>query len=223
MYVSITREIADSILEGAGTTIDELKKKIETTRKPASMDLVGARLTITAEAKTTLVKASNIIAVLEGSDPKLKDEYLVIGAHYDGLGASDGNVWNGADDNASGSVAVLAVAQAMAMNPNKPKRTVVFCLWSGEEEGLFGSRYYVANPLFPLAKTVGCINFDMISRTYDDTTIQRQIQKFQGPRHGGPGQEDPAGSLRRGPNEQGQRLRRSAASVERLRRPGPGH
>ncbi|MDD8026081.1 MAG: M28 family peptidase [Acidobacteriota bacterium] len=179
--ISVTREIADAILEGAGTTIDELKKKIETIRKPASAELPGTRLTLQAEAKTTLVKACNVVAILEGSDPKLKDEYLVIGAHYDGLGASDGNVWNGADDNASGSIGVLAIAQAMVMNPKKPKRSVVFCLWSGEEEGLFGSRFYVAHPLFPLAKTVGCINFDMISRAYDDTTSQRPLRKYKIP------------------------------------------
>lgn len=179
--IGITREIADAILEGTGATVDELKKRIETTRKPASTELAGTRLTIQAEAKTSLVKAHNIIAVLEGSDPKLKDEVLVIGAHYDGLGAADGLVWNGADDNASGSIGVLAIAQAMAANPRKPKRTVAFCLWSGEEEGLFGSRYYVAHPSFPLAKTVGCINFDMISRAYDETTLQRPLRKYKVP------------------------------------------
>jgi len=179
--IGLTREIADAVLEGAGTTIEGLIKKIQTTRKPASLDVPATRLTLQAQAKTSLVKAGNVIAVLEGSDPKLKDEYVVIGAHYDGLGALDGNVWNGADDNASGSIAVLGIAQAMAANPKKPKRSVVFCLWSGEEEGLFGSRYYVANPVYPLAKTVGCINFDMISRAYDDTTIQRPLRKYKVP------------------------------------------
>jgi hypothetical protein len=179
--ISITREMADAILDASGTTIDELKKKIETTRKPASMDVPGARMTIEAEAKTTLVKATNVIAVLEGSDPKLKDEYFVIGAHYDGLGHYDQYVFNGADDNASGSVGVLAIAQAMAMNPKKPKRSIVFCLWSGEEEGLFGSRYYIMHPAFPLDKTVGCLNFDMISRPHDDTTLPRQIQRYKVP------------------------------------------
>jgi len=183
--ITITRDAANAILEASGQTIDDLKKKIESTNKPASMDLPGTKLTIDTTAKTSLVRAANIIGYIEGSDPKLKDEFFVIGAHYDHLGKWEDYVYNGADDNGSGSVGVLNVAKAIAANPVKPKRTVVFALWTGEEEGLLGSRYYVLNPLFPIAKTVGYLNMDMISRPYDEQTFGRVARMF-----GVPGGQD---------------------------------
>ena len=171
--ISITREIADAILEGTGSKLDDLQKKIETTYKPASLVVPGTKLTVATTAKTALVKAMNVLGFIAGSDPALKDEVVVIGAHLDHLGKYEDYVFNGADDNGSGSVGVLNVARAMALSPRKPKRSVVFALWTGEEEGLLGSRYYVMNPAFPLAKTVAYFNLDMISRPYDEKTIQR--------------------------------------------------
>jgi Zn-dependent M28 family amino/carboxypeptidase len=116
------------------------------------------------------------VGYIEGSDPELKDEVVVVGAHYDHLGSSGPYIFNGADDNGSGSVGVLNVARAMALNPEKPKRTVVFGLWTGEEKGLLGSRYYVMNPSFPLDKTVAYFNMDMISRPYDEQGIRRMAR-----------------------------------------------
>ena len=84
---TITREMANVLLEGTGQTIDDLKAKIETTMKPASMDVAGAKMTIATTAKTALVRGANVLGIIEGSDPKLKDEDFVIGAHYDHNGA----------------------------------------------------------------------------------------------------------------------------------------
>jgi hypothetical protein len=176
--ITITREMADAILEPTGQKIDDLKKKIETTLKPASQDVPGARLTLTTTAQTRLVTSSNVIGYIEGSDPALKDEVVMVGAHLDHLGKRGDYVFNGADDNGSGSVGVVNIARAFALNPERPKRTVVFCLWTGEEEGLLGSRYYVQNPEFPLAKTVAYFNLDMISRPYDEQTISRMSRWF---------------------------------------------
>ena len=178
---TITREMANLLLEGTGQTIDELKKKIETTMKPVSTDLAGTKLTITTTAKTALVRGTNVIGIIEGSDPKLKDEYFVVGAHYDHNGAWDGYVWNGADDNGSGSVGVLNIAKAIAASPVKPKRSIVFALWTGEEEGLLGSRYYAFNPVYPIDKTVGYLNYDMISRPYDAETLARTMRAYNVP------------------------------------------
>jgi hypothetical protein len=175
---TITREMANFLLDGVGQTVDELKKKIDSTNKPASMDIPGAKMTIATTAKVALVRGTNVLGMIEGSDPKLKDEYFVVGAHYDHLGAWDGYVYNGADDNGSGSVGVLNIAKAMAASPIKPKRTVIFALWTGEEEGLLGSRYYVQNPAFPIAKTVGYLNYDMISRPYDAETLARTMRQY---------------------------------------------
>jgi hypothetical protein len=179
--MTITRDMANAILEVAGQTIDDLKKKIETTNKPASMALPGTTVTISTTAKTALIRALNVIGYIEGSDPKLKDEYFVVGAHFDHLGKWEDYVYNGADDNGSGSVGVMNIAKAIAASPVKPKRSIVFALWTGEEEGLLGSRYYTLNPLFPIEKTVGYLNYDMISRPFDDTTLARSIRQYNVP------------------------------------------
>lgn len=179
--ITITREMADAILENSGQKIDDLKKKIDTTLKPASMELVGTKLTIATTSTSNLVRCRNVIAYVEGSDPALKDEVVVIGAHLDHLGKWGDYVFNGADDNGSGSVGVLSLARAFVLNPEKPKRTVVFCLWTGEESGLLGSRYYVKNPAFPLDKTVAYLNLDMISRPYDERGLPRMARMMNIP------------------------------------------
>jgi hypothetical protein len=179
--MTITRDMANAILEATGKTIDELKAQIETAKKPASMDLAGSRITLTTTAKTGLVRATNVIGYIEGSDPTLKAEYFVVGAHFDHLGIWTDYIWNGADDNGSGSIGVMNIARAVAMNPIKPKRSIVFALWAGEEEGLLGSRYYTLNPTFPMDKTIGYLNYDMISRPYDATTIARTMTRYSVP------------------------------------------
>jgi hypothetical protein len=171
--VNITKEMANLLLENSGKTLDELKKSIEATYKPASRDIPGARAIIDSTASSKLIRAKNVIGYIEGSDPKLKDEYFVVGAHFDHVGRWENYVYNGSDDNGSGSIGVVAIARAMALNPVKPKRSIVFCLWTGEEKGLLGSRYYVQNPTFPMDKTVGYLNYDMISRAFDDQTMER--------------------------------------------------
>ena len=181
MATTITREMANLLLEGTGQTIDDLKLKIEKTLKPASFDVAGAKMTIATTAKTALVRGTNVIGVIEGSDPNLKDEVFVVGAHYDHNGAWDGYVYNGADDNGSGSVGVLNIAKALAVSKVKPKRSIVFALWTGEEEGLLGSRYYAQNPVYPIEKTVGYLNYDMISRPYDAETLARSMRAFNVP------------------------------------------
>jgi len=170
--VTITPGTADRILEAAGMKLEDVKKKIEASKKPASVEVPGATVTMTSTLKTTTIRGINVISVLEGSDPALKGEAVVIGAHLDHTGRWEDYIYNGADDNGSGSVGVLNLARAFAANPQKPKRTLVFCLWCGEEEGLLGSKYFVANPP-PLlkAKIVAYLNFDMMSRTYDEKSI----------------------------------------------------
>lgn len=125
---------------------------------------------------TDLVKresfAANVIGILPGSDPVLKNEAIVIGAHYDHLGLGgegslapkEGEIHHGADDNASGTAGVIELARLLATQKPKPRRTIVFIAFSGEEEGLLGSNYYVNHPVVPLANTVAMINMDMIGR-----------------------------------------------------------
>ncbi len=128
---------------------------------------------IPADAKE--VEAYNVIGILEGTDPVLKNEAIVIGAHYDHLGkggmgslaANSTEIHHGADDNASGTSALIELATQFAKAKNN-KRTLIFIAFGGEEEGLLGSRHYVNNPVFPLDKTVAMINMDMVGRLKDD-------------------------------------------------------
>ena len=114
----------------------------------------------------------NVIGILPGSDPKLEDEAIVIGAHYDHLGRGgegslaprEGEIHHGADDNASGTAGLLELARMLSTHSPKPRRTIVFIAFSGEEEGLLGSDYYVNHPVVPLQNTVAMINMDMIGR-----------------------------------------------------------
>lgn len=122
--------------------------------------------------EVTAVKLRNVVGVLRGSDPQLKDTYLMLTAHYDHLGIRDtgkpDKIFNGADDDASGTASVIEIANALAALPTRPKRTIIFIALFGEELGDLGSRYYSQHPIFPLAKTVADVNLEQLGRT-DDT------------------------------------------------------
>lgn len=124
--------------------------------------LPDARANITTEVNKRRVRVRNIIAMIEG---KKKDEFVVIGAHMDHMGMSGGRIWNGADDNASGTVGVMTIARAFAATGVQPERTVIFCAWTGEEKGLLGSEYFTRHPTYRnMDNCKFYINFDMISR-----------------------------------------------------------
>jgi hypothetical protein len=106
----------------------------------------------------------NVLAWQEGSDPDLRDEYIVIGAHLDHLGVRGNEYFAGADDNGSGSTALLSIAKAIASNPTKPKRSILFMWFAAEEIGLVGSAHYVNNPILPLEKMICMLNVDMVGR-----------------------------------------------------------
>jgi Peptidase family M28 len=111
----------------------------------------------------------NVIGLMRGSDPVLRESYVIISAHYDHVGigkAVDGDsIYNGANDDGSGTVSVIEIASALAAMKRKPKRSIVFIAWSGEEKGLLGSQQYSRNPVFPLEKTVAMINLELVGRT----------------------------------------------------------
>ena len=129
-------------------------------------------VSISVEVVRREVAASNVIGILNGSDPNLKNEAILIGAHYDHLGTGgegslaqkEGDVHHGADDNASGTAGLLELARAFSAQRPKPRRTIIFAAFGGEEEGLLGSNYYVNHPVLPLANTIAMINMDMIGR-----------------------------------------------------------
>ena len=126
------------------------------------------KASFTVALKTAPAITQNVIAVLEGSDPVLKNEYVAIGAHYDhvGVGApvNGDAIYNGADDDGSGTVATLALAEAFARGP-RPKRSILFIWHAGEERGLWGSRYFTESPTVPIGQIITQLNIDMIGRT----------------------------------------------------------
>lgn len=133
----------------------------------------GESATIRSDAAPREVQARNVAALLPGSDPELRDEVVILGAHYDHLGLGGqgsmspdetGTVHNGADDNASGTAALLEVARSLASAPMRPARSVLFLAFTGEEKGLWGSAHYVREPLVPIDLTVAMLNMDMVGR-----------------------------------------------------------
>ena len=118
------------------------------------------------------VRIRNVIAILRGSDPALKDTYVLVTAHYDHLGVRPDlpgdNIYNGANDDGSGTVSVIELASALATLKERPKRSLVFMTFFGEEKGLRGSRYYGRHPVFPIEQTVADVNLEQVGRTDSD-------------------------------------------------------
>jgi len=126
------------------------------------------KISLNTSLKSDTVYTQNVVGVLEGSDPVLKNEYVAVGAHYDHVGMNpfapgDDKIWNGADDDGSGTVAVMAIAEAMAKGA-RPKRSMLFIWHAGEEKGLWGSEYFADNPTVPIGSIITELNIDMIGR-----------------------------------------------------------
>jgi len=164
-----------NIFLGSVDSLKNIQQKIEKTMKPNSFLIPDWVVSLNITLILKPLGGKNVIGFLKGSDPVLNKEAVVIGAHYDHVGfikehkADTDYIYNGADDNASGTSGVLALAKAFGSMPEKPKRSVLFMAFAGEEKGLLGSATYVKNPLFPLENTVAMINLDMISRNHPDS------------------------------------------------------
>jgi len=177
----ISRKIANSLLESGKVTVEELEKKLNDLRKPASF-VTGLSASGHSDVIQTTVPTRNVVMVLPGSDPILKNEYVVIGAHFDHLGmggVGSGSripdtvaVHYGADDNASGVGMMLELAEKLAAHPGNHKRSIVVAAFSGEEMGTFGSRKFVENKEFDLKKVNAMVNLDMVGRLTDSTKLQ---------------------------------------------------
>jgi hypothetical protein len=168
-------EVAEAILGPTGTSLAQLQQDIDRTLQPRSFAISGAVAHLAVDLIREKGRAANVIGLLPGRDPTLKEEAIVIGAHYDHLGRGGegslapgqyGEIHPGADDNASGTAGVIALAQAFARVG--AKRSLVFIAFGGEELGLLGSYHYVGHPLWPLDKTYAMINLDAIGRLDHD-------------------------------------------------------
>src|SRR5688572_11977410 len=160
---SLTTAAADALL--APRTVADLAREIEQAASPVHRRVAGAAR-VSVEIRRDDVRATNVIGIVPGNDPALAGEAIVLGAHYDHLGASGGAVHHGADDNASGTAVVLGLARAFAA-AGGTARTLVVALFGAEELGLVGSGHYVRHPAWPLERTVAMLNFDMVGRMRD--------------------------------------------------------
>lgn len=162
-YALITHAMAERLLPSFRDSL----LKTALARKPMNSSVLMIKTGIRFECKkeSKVVYASNVLGILEGSDRK--DEYVILTAHYDHLGKRNDKIYYGADDDGSGTVAVLQMAEAFAKAKKEghgPRRTLVFMTVSGEEKGLWGSQYYSEHPIFPLGKTSANLNTDMVGR-----------------------------------------------------------
>ncbi len=181
--LAISRDVADRLLKGTGQTLKELQAAIDLDGAPRSTRIDGVKVRVAAALSSPTGR--NVIAVRRGSDPELAKQCVVIGAHIDHVGLGmfgsggrfAGQIHNGADDNGSGTAALLEVAEFLAAQP-PTKRSLVFAGWCAEEKGLVGSRSYAADPTWPLADTIANLNMDMVG-------YYREGEKGQGIHLGG--------------------------------------
>ena len=164
----MTNAAARRMMQVAGQDLDALRKQAASRDfKPVNLHLQG---TINLKSELKRVEAPNVAGILQGRDPKLRDEYVVYSAHWDHFGIGEPNskgdrIYNGARDNASGVACVLGIAEAMSKLPEseRPRRSILFLLTTAEEQGLLGSEWYARHPLVPLAKTAANVNLDSMN------------------------------------------------------------
>ena len=163
VLLSAEDEVMDLIFKNLKTELSYQFQQIDKLLKPQSF-LTGIKAYVSVNAVFDPKRETrNVLAKITGKDEKLNKEYVIIGGHMDHLGVGPmGDIYNGANDNASGTAVVMEIARIMKMNGSQPKRTVIFAAWAGEEQGLLGSRHYADNPTHPMEKTVTYFNLDMV-------------------------------------------------------------
>ena len=170
----IHREAADAILQESGKTLAELQDEIDASLEPNSFIIPGARVNIYTRYNREEKPVPNVAGLIRGRDPELGKEAIVFTAHFDHMGVNTrGEIYYGADDNASGTAALIEIGEAFVKQQKNLKRSVLILWVSGEEIGLYGSQFYTDNPLIPLDQTVANVNLDMIGavRTARDTGL----------------------------------------------------
>jgi len=180
-------EIANALFAGERQTATGVFNASYGTSLPAAFAMnANKKVTLSLANNSETMMTQNVVGVWEGGDPGLKSEYVALGAHYDHVGsgcppAGNDTICNGADDDGSGTTALLGMAEALAKSPTRPKRSVLFVWHCGEEKGLWGSRYFTEYPTVPLNQIVAQINLDMIGRSKHDGDTKRENSELTGP------------------------------------------
>jgi Peptidase family M28/PA domain len=179
--VQVSSELLKAFLRGLKLSLEDLARESEKPRGGAAADLSDIWVELTTDVRHDVVADRNVVAALEGSDPKLKDEWVVISCHVDHNGAEGEQVYNGADDNGSGTVGMLEIAEAYSLAAQagqRPRRSILFAAFNSEERGLLGSWAFVERPLVPLDRIVAALNMDMIGR--DEEVPEGGGRRFRG-------------------------------------------
>jgi len=170
----------EELLASAGFDLLALQRQIDDDLQPRSDEIDGAQVSLCVNVRSVRRRVANVVGVLPGSDPELRHEVIVVGAHYDHIGlgyrgsmdpSGAGEVHNGADDNASGTSGLIEIAERFGLDLARPRRTIVFVAFAGEELGLLGSTHFAANPPVPAEGIVAMVNMDMIGRPSSDRLI----------------------------------------------------
>ncbi len=161
---------SQKLLAYAGAKLDDLIVAADAKQQPARLDF-GVSVHMSRKSERATLSSTNVVGFIEGSDPKLKNEYVVFSAHLDHLGIAKGktgdNIYNGAMDNASGVAVLIESARMLAQQPKKPKRSILFIALTGEEKGLLGADYFARNPTVPKGSIVANVNLDMPILMFD--------------------------------------------------------
>ena len=170
-------------MRGAKGSLEELARESEKPRHEAAVPDDGSPFIngLSTDVRRHIVPDRNVLAAIEGSDPKLKDEWVVISCHHDHDGADGDRIFNGADDNGSGVVGLLEIAEAYALaaqDGHRPKRSILFASFNSEERGLLGSWAFVEHPPVPLDRIVAVLNMDMVGR--DEEVPEGGGPRFRG-------------------------------------------
>ncbi|MDP6568504.1 MAG: M28 family peptidase [Candidatus Marinimicrobia bacterium] len=165
----INKRTANRLLSVLGKSLMQIQEEVETGISGSTI-LPGTNLLFSVELEKETVVTQNVVGYLSGTDPELNKEGIIFSAHYDHLGVDkEGTIWYGADDNGTGTSAILEIADAITSNPKRAKRSFLFLAIAGEEKGLLGSNYYTNHPLIPLEQTITNLNIDMIGRNAADS------------------------------------------------------
>ncbi len=183
--VTISSKMVESLFQGEKIGITSMTNRNSADSVLPFVFSMQKKITIQIGINTDTVMTQNVVAILEGTDKKLKNEYVAFGAHYDHLGirsepVNGDSINNGADDDGSGTVGLLAMAEAFSKG-DRPKRSLLFVWHCGEEKGLWGSKYFVEHPTVPLTNIVTQLNMDMIGRSKPDTGMASKNDDYTGP------------------------------------------
>lgn len=170
--IYVSAGTGNELLKDSGSSLsDYITKSVSSYVSPLPV-VKNKSVIVKTDVRTEVIRVRNVIGIIEG---RIKDQFIVLGAHYDHMGSTGEYIWNGADDNGSGTVGVMTIARAIMETGIRPEKSIIIALWTAEEEGLLGSRYFVRNLPYPKSQIRLNMNFDMISRYVSDDTPDKAV------------------------------------------------